>query len=172
MTYKPHKLLGTISKISGYDGFVALRLEQDFIGNIPEMESVFIEVNGVPVPFFISALDYRGSNILRVKFDGYESIDKIEEFTGARVYLTSSDETSALEEQSYNLEGFRVEFPDSESLGTIDSIIEHPGQNLLRIISLDGREILVPLHADLIISIDPDQKLVIVSLPEGLSNLN
>jgi len=54
MTYKNKILLGKISKINMPDGSVSVRLEQEFVENIPDIESVFLEIAGKPVPFFIS----------------------------------------------------------------------------------------------------------------------
>jgi ribosomal protein L35AE/L33A len=50
MKYENRILLGRISRIHGYEGSVVIKLEQGFIENIPEMESVFIEIEGRPVP--------------------------------------------------------------------------------------------------------------------------
>ena len=55
MAYNANILLGRILKIQGYDGTITVKLEKDFIDNIPEMESVFLEIEGKPVPFFISS---------------------------------------------------------------------------------------------------------------------
>jgi len=69
MTYKNKILLGKISKINMPDGSVSVRLEQEFVENIPDIESVFLEIAGKPVPFFISSLTYQGGNILRISFE-------------------------------------------------------------------------------------------------------
>jgi hypothetical protein len=60
MTYTCNILLGRIIKIIGYEGAVAVKLENIFTENIPQMESVFIEIEGKPVPFFISGSEYLG----------------------------------------------------------------------------------------------------------------
>jgi len=41
------------------------------------MKSVFLEINGKPVPFFISLSEYSGGDILKLKFEGYESYEKV-----------------------------------------------------------------------------------------------
>lgn len=171
MTYKPHILLGKISRVNGYDGSVTIRLEKIFIENIPEMESVFVETGGRPVPFFISSADYNGSDILKVKFEGYESGDKAGEFTGCRVFLTAGGGKVPKAGHSRDIEGFKV-FGGSEFIGTISAIIENPGQDLISILSPGDKEILVPLHDDFIIDVDWKEKIIRLSLPEGLLDLN
>ena len=82
MAYKYNILLGRIIKTSGYEGAVAVKLEKKFTENIPLMESVFLEIEGRPVPFFINGYEYSGTDILKLLFDGYKSIEKINEFVG------------------------------------------------------------------------------------------
>ena len=50
------------------------------------MESVFLEIEGRPVPFFISESEYSGADILKLRFEGYDSIEKISEFTDAEYF--------------------------------------------------------------------------------------
>lgn len=172
MTYKPHILLGKISRVNGYDGSVIIRLEKGFIENIPEMESVFVETDGKPVPFFILSSDYNGSDILKIRFEGYESGEKAGEFTGCRVFLTSGDAKVPHPGISPDIEGFRVMIAGSEFIGTVRGIIENPGQDLISILSTENKEILVPLHDDFITGIDWKKKILKLSLPEGLIDLN
>jgi hypothetical protein len=51
MPYTPGILIGQITKTSGFEGTVIVRLEKRSIENIPEPESVFLEIEGRPVPF-------------------------------------------------------------------------------------------------------------------------
>ena len=90
MTYKNQILFGRIAKIHGYDGTVTVKIEQRFIEDIPELESVFIETEGKPVPFFISMAEYSGGDFLKMKFRDYGSYDKISEFNGCRIFLTTT----------------------------------------------------------------------------------
>jgi ribosomal 30S subunit maturation factor RimM len=50
-------------------------------------------------------------------------------------------------------------------------VIENPGQMIAAITSAAG-EILIPMHQDLIISVDKKRKLIKMSLPAGLTGLN
>jgi 16S rRNA processing protein RimM len=171
MTYNANILLGRISKLHGFEGAVTVKLEKDLIENIPEMESVFLEIEGKPVPFFITRSDYRGSDILRLVFDGYDTIDKVNEFTGCKVFLTTKGKNKPTTE-IHTFHSYKICLPDNTLIGTITEIIENPEQLLLEIISSDGKEMLVPFHEDLIRSIDKRKKIIKMDLPEGLTDLN
>ena len=49
-------LLGKIVKAHGFNGAVVIALEGDFSEKIIEMESVFVETDVKPVPFFFSSI--------------------------------------------------------------------------------------------------------------------
>ena len=89
MAYKNDILLGRITKVSGYEGAVTVKLERFFSEKLPHMESVFLEIEGRPVPFFIAGSEYSGADILKLQFEGYESSEKVSEFIGCQVFLTT-----------------------------------------------------------------------------------
>jgi 16S rRNA processing protein RimM len=173
MAYKNDILLGRIIKVSGYEGAVTVKLEKTFTENIPQMESVFLEIEGRPVPFFISGLDYSGADILKLWFEGYDTVEKISEFAGCRIFLTNEipDESNKKPDNQL-LIGYQVHTQEDQLLGPISDIISNHGQWLLNVISLDKKNILIPFHEDFIISIDRNRKIVVMDIPEGLLEIN
>jgi 16S rRNA processing protein RimM len=58
-------------------------------------------------------------------------------------------------------------FDDGNLLAPIEEVINQPHQVLLRI-TLEGKEVLIPLHEETLDSIDHEKKQVHVTLPDGL----
>jgi 16S rRNA processing protein RimM len=172
MAYKSEILLGRITKVSGYEGAVTVKLEKFFSENIPLMESVFLEIEGRPVPFFISDSEYSGADILKLKFEGYDSVEKVNEFTGCRVFLTTSVSVEKPTEDFQSLKGYKVFIQDNELLGEITDVIPNPAQLLLNITSPAKKNILIPLHEHFIVSIDKKKKVLFMNIPEGLTEIN
>jgi len=172
MAYRYQILLGRISKVSGYNGTVSVKLEKSFFDNIPEMESVFLEIDGKPVPFFISSSEYSGGDLLKLKFKGYDSFEKVGEFTGCRIFLTTLSEETSTAESHESLSGFKVILKSKDLIGTVKETIQNPGQDLLNIISPEGKEILIPFHEAFILKISIKNKSILVELPEGLTEIN
>ncbi|MBA4323243.1 MAG: hypothetical protein C0408_10550 [Odoribacter sp.] len=172
MTYKKHILLGKISKVHGYEGAVTIRLERNFSDNIPAMESVFIETDGRPVPFFIEFIEQPDNVTLRMKFTDYDSGAKVKEFAGCSLFLTEPAPSVMPVEDPDSLTGYEVFSEKDISLGIITGIIENPGQILLNVKSVSGKNILLPLHEDLIESIDPEKKIIGMIIPEGIADIN
>lgn len=170
MAYKKGILLGQITKTTGFEGSVIVRLEKRFIENIPLMESVFLEIDGKPVPFFIASSEYAGADILKLSFTDYESVEKAEEFRGCNVFLTSGTADADADPYSGML-GFTVADQSGQNIGTIEEIIENPGQLLLRIVSPERKELLLPLHEDLVIRIEKRKRRIIMEIPEGITDL-
>jgi len=172
MAYNSNILLGRITKISGYEGAVAVKLEKKFTENIPRLESVFLEIDGKPVPFFISEYEYSGTDILKLRFEDYETIEKVEEFVNCNVFLTSSPSGNSIADNPNDLTGYKVLSVDDTLIGVVSELIRNPSQWLMAIESETKKEILIPLHEDFIVSIDHNEKILVMDIPEGLLDLN
>jgi len=172
MAYKIDILLGRIIKVNGYEGAVTVKLEDIFSEKFPHMESVFLEIEGRPVPFFISASEYSGADILKLKFDWYNSSEKVIEFVGCRLFLTSPGPVENNIENIPGLRGFTVLTSGKIRLGSVEEVIQNPGQWLLSVISDSDKIILIPLHENFIVKIDNKKKILIMDLPEGLTEIN
>jgi 16S rRNA processing protein RimM len=172
MAYTYNILLGRITKISGYEGAVAVKLEKIFIENIPKMESVFLEIEGRPVPFFISGLEYSGADILKLWFEGYDSDEKISEFIGCRIFLTSGMPNNILIESNQSIIGYRVFVQNDKLLGSISEVLPNNGQWLINVISITRKNILIPFHEHFIVRIDKRKKVIFMNIPEGLTEIN
>jgi 16S rRNA processing protein RimM len=171
MAYNANILLGRISKVYGFEGAVTVKLEKTFIGKIPDMESVFLEIDGKPVPFFIEESDYPGGDTLMLKFTWYNAYDKVCDFQGCRVFLTSGVRPESGRDIK-DLIGYEVCLAGSTLIGTIAEITENPGQYLLNISTPGGKNVLIPFHEDFIISVEKRKKIIRMDLPEGLLDLN
>ena len=172
MSYKTGILLGQITKVIGFDGAVALKQENILAENLTYMEPVFLEIEGRPVPFFIAEYDSPGGEMLRLKFDGYDTPGMVKEFVGCRVFLTRRMEVEKEASDWLTLAGYKVFSRAMEHIGMVENVVRNPGQWLLEIRSLSGKSFLVPLHEDLITSIDEDKKEMILDIPEGLMEIN
>jgi 16S rRNA processing protein RimM len=172
MAYIKYILLGRIIKVNGYEGAVTVKLEKLFFEKIPPLESVFLEIEGRPVPFFISDYEYSGADVLKLKFEGYDSVEKVSEYTGCLVYLTTSVNIESKPDEVQKLLGYSVYINDNVFLGKIAEIIPNPGQLLLKVISPGNKQILIPLHDHFIVSIDNKNGNIVMNIPEGLTEIN
>ena len=172
MTYRAEILLGKIIKSFGFEGALTVKTEKIFNNKILEMGSVFLEIEGKPVPFIIDRCEVVDDSLIRLTFNGYDSFEKISKFIGCRVFLTSEIELDNSENDLHQLEGYQIYESGNNLLGTVMKVIENPGQVLLAIRTSLNNEILVPLHQDFIISFDKKKKIILMDLPDGLTEVN
>ena len=160
--------LGYIIKPHGLKGTVDIFLDTDYPGDYTELESVFVKVGQKLVPFFISRIQIRGNKAL-VHFEDIDTLEQSEELKGCSLYLPDSMLPQLEGEEFYFHEvlGFQVSDSQMGKLGHITKFYDYPGQTLLAV-DFKEKEILIPVNDDIITKVDRKEKLIEVSLPDGL----
>jgi 16S rRNA processing protein RimM len=129
---------------------------------------VFIEFDGLPVPFFIQDLQPRGTSRAVIHLNDIVSLEDAEEVVGRSVYIEGEWE----EEDETDFTGWTL-LCRGERVGTVSGMEPIPGNLCLYVrpsqpLGDTPDEVLVPLHPDLVISVDQDQQLLDLDLPAGL----
>ncbi|CAG7603359.1 Ribosome maturation factor RimM [Paenibacillus solanacearum] len=112
-------------------------------------------------------------NMIIVKFQQYADINEVEKYKGwllkvEEQYLSDLDDD---EFYYHEIIGCAVETEEGEVLGTISEILS-PGANDVWVIERPkGKPLLIPYIDDVVLSIDAEQKKVVVRLMEGLLDL-
>jgi 16S rRNA processing protein RimM len=160
--------IGIITKTHGFEGAVTVKLTNRSFKEPKINEPVFLLIDGIPVPFFIRESYYPGGDSLVISFDDYLTPEAVSVFKGCEVqnegFDTEANELAAII-------GYSLADVNSDFSATIISIDEQPGQ-LLATVSTGGNEFLIPIHPDLIVSVNHRKKTLKMSLPEGLAEIN
>jgi len=165
--------VGRLVKIHGYRGDMILRSEPEFMENLTGAEMVFIEIEGLLAPFFISPdnIKQRDANSIFIKFDDVDSDTRAKEFTGSDIYMPGTkikNESEELIFQKYI--NYNVVDQKYGDLGTIKSVINVSSNPILQIFK-EEKEILVPAQELFVISTDNKNRQIIVDLPAGLIDI-
>lgn len=159
--------IGTIGKPHGIKGEVTFSFMDDVFDRV-DAEYVFLMMDGILVPFFMEEYRFRSDSGALVKFEGIDSAEQARMLTNVEVYfpkhLTPVDDT--LPGWDYFI-GFRVEDLHHGLLGTLSGVDEST-VNVLLVVSDGDREILIPAHEDFMVSLDEENRLMTVDIPEGL----
>ena len=168
-----------VLKSNGTDGELVLGFRDIAPDDINLNEPVFIVFDGLPVPFFIESFARRGNTKALVHLTDICSMEDVEEIAGKAVYILedSLPETS-LEEDGYAaLIGWMLLTPaDSDEatdemelyeVGEITDFIDIPNNPCIEVETENGA-VMIPLHEDLILSVDPEYQEIIMQIPEGL----
>ncbi|MBN1158048.1 MAG: hypothetical protein JXA61_01595 [Bacteroidales bacterium] len=165
------RLLGTLAKTHGIDGSLILRLSGFETDEIREPETVFIEIDGLLVPFFIGALRERSSREFIIRFIDVDSAEQARKLTGCNVFEVATIQRgmkTAVPEKS--VKGYQVTDKRSGFKGTVTEILDPDRNPLLKVIR-EGQEFLIPFHRDIILEINNRKKTITIEAPDGLFDL-
>ena len=163
--------LGKVIKPHGLKGQVSVLLETDYPENYTEMESVFVLVQNKLVPFFIESIDIQRDRAT-IKFDGIDSQEDALTLRDAVLYLPL-DVLPPLEGTSFyfhEITGFTIVDEKLGPIGLVQAVYDSGAQNLISALYND-KEILIPVHDDILKHIDREEEKIFVSLPDGLIDL-
>lgn len=166
--------LGIILKKVGHDGRVSAQLDTDNPRDYINMESVFLEIHGKLVPFFIEQFKVLNDNSAHIKFEDISTTDDAESLVGSKLMLPLEALPPLEGNKFYYHEviGFEIiNDTDMSSAGVIKSIFEN-GPNDLFITSLNDEDVYIPIADDWIIEVNRDDQKIIMDLPDGLLNVN
>ena len=150
-----------VLKSWGAAGEVVLSRPADSPQDLNVQEPVFIEFDGLPVPFYFESLQEKGNRLI-VKFEDVDTLAQAEELVGREVRFASEEE-----EEEDTLIGLRVR--DSRTrriVGEIVDFSDYGGNIVLTVETEDSGEVLLPLHEELIVNIHGE--VITLDIPEGL----
>ena len=179
-----------VLKSNGTDGELVMGFREIAPEDISLNEPVFIVFDGLPVPFFIESFTKRGNSKALVRLTDICSMEDVEEIAGKAVYIEEDNlPEMSLEEDGYAaLIGWILltpEIPDQVGedmeedtslpaltgnlyeVGEITDFIDIPNNPCIEVETENGA-VMIPLHEDLILSVDPEYQEIIMQIPAGL----
>ena len=162
------RTIGRITKTYGFEGAVVVKSEKGITGEPEQGEPVFVVTDGIPVPFFIREAWSPAPGTLIISFDDYLTTESVSHLRGCDVLMAGmaddGDDLAALR-------GYTLTDTVSGFTGTITEVVQNPGQ-LLAVVNIPDGEVFIPLHPDLVVTVDRKHKRIVMTLPEGLPGLD
>ena len=178
--------IAQVLKSNGTDGELVMGFREIAPEDINLQQPVFIVFDGLPVPFYIESFSKRGNTKALVRLTGICSMEDVEEITGKAVYI----EEDQLPEMSLEDDGYAAlvgwmlltpEIPDQVGdddmaltedmnlieVGEITDFLDIPNNPCIEVETENGA-VMIPLHEDLILSVDPEYQEIIMQIPAGL----
>ena len=182
-----------VLKSNGTDGELILGFREIAPEDINLQEPVFIIFDGLPVPFYIESFQKRGNTKALVRLTDICSQEDVEEIAGKAVYIEEDclPEMSLEEDGFAALVGWVLLTPagipdqvgeDEETVGEdeetagddeemelyevgeITDFIDIPNNPCIEVETENGA-VMIPLHEDFIMSVDPEYKEIIMQIP-------
>ena len=177
--------IAQVLKSNGTDGELVLGFREIAPEDINLNEPVFIVFDGLPVPFYIESFTKRGNSKALVRLTDICSMEDVEEIAGKAVYIEEGQlPEMSIEEDGYaalvgwilltpaeNFQSELEELPEEEpaliEVGEITDFIDIPNNPCIEVETENGA-VMIPLHEDLILSVDPEYQEIIMQIPAGL----
>jgi 16S rRNA processing protein RimM len=156
---KPTRQVGFVLKSHGYKGHLKIELSVDYVPT----DFLLLEINDKFVPFSIESYNSSASII---KLIGFDEIEHIQHLLNVPI-LDFANESDL---DSPNIIGYTLLDQVSGAEYEILDLIENPGQNLIEF-RHGFKDVLLPVHEDIIMDIDHDNKIVSAQFPDGILDL-
>ena len=167
--------IGIIRKAHGVRGEASVEPWTDVAGRFDDLEDVTLVSpdESETRPAEIESVRAHAGRVL-LKFAGIETPEEVQLLHNWTVEIPE-DEARTLDEDEYflhDLAGLTLVDAEGRERGVVVEAYEGGGGVLLNVRRADGREFEVPFAADLCTEIDLAAKRIVVSLPEGLDDLD
>ena len=161
-----------VLKSNGTDGELVMGFREIAPEDINLKEPVFIFFDGLPVPFFIESFQKRGQSKALVRLTDIRSQEDVEEIAGKGIFIEEDNlPEMSIEEDGYAaLVGWTVLMPGDDvfiEVGDITDFMDIPNNPCIEVETINGA-VMIPLHEDFIISLDPEYQEIIMTIPDGL----
>lgn len=167
--------IGTIGKPHGVKGEVSFHFDDDVFDRV-DADCLFLEVDGLLVPFFIDEYRFRSNETALMTFSGIDSEEKAAELTGCDVYFPRSladDGSDAETVSKAEIIGYEIiNAADGQAAGTVEAVDDATLNTLLELTTREGKKILLPVSGDLIKDVDRKSRTITMIIPEGILSLN
>jgi 16S rRNA processing protein RimM len=164
--------IGKLAASFGLKGELVLQHSLGKKTSLKGLETIFVEEGKDNfMPYFISSASIKNDKEVFIKVEGIDTKETARKLTPKEAWITEEDfKKFASKSSPISMLGFHLINEDDEDLGEILEVIEQPHQILCAIL-LDGKEALIPIHAESLDTIDKKNRKVYVTLPDGLLDI-
>ncbi len=166
--------IGFTQKPHGIHGELVVRFQEEFYETLEEMPVLFLEIDNLLVPYFISheGLRFKSGESVIVKFDWVDSDKQAKDLCGLSVFV-KEDDVIELDDDFLpaDLMGYKLYDQRLGLIGEINDVADYSG-NLLLTVDYKGKECLVPFNEELLVRFDEDVQEIEMDLPDGLFELD
>ena len=162
--------IARVLKSNGTEGEILMDFRETNPEDLNLKEPVFINFDGLPVPFFIESFSRKGTNRALARLTGVKNLEDAEEIVGKDIQAKTEAILQEDDDEDLTVDdliGWALLDSDNETVGEITDYEDIPGNTCLYVETKNG-QVMIPLHEDLILSVDEESKAITVDIPEGL----
>lgn len=161
--------IGTTQKTYGVKGEIVILFRTPEYADL-DTDCYFLEIEGIPVPFFVEDLVYTSDCSARVKLEGVDDEQRALRYVNLPVFLPQERVKPAMREEAtdwFFFIGYKVIDQTGTEIGIITAV-DDATMNVLFIVVRGTEELLIPATEDFITAVDEQERILEMVLPEGL----
>ena len=165
--------LGKIIKKYGLKGELLAKIDTDEPENYENLESIFLEIKGKLIPFFLNHTSLHKATTLRLDFEDIDNMEDADPLIGKSIYLPldSLPELTGNKFYFHEVTGFDAIDKKLGHIGVIKTINDTAPQAFFIINDDQQNEILIPVSDQFIQKVDRENKSIIFDTPDGLIDI-
>jgi 16S rRNA processing protein RimM len=159
--------VGRVVKTQGIQGQV--RISSGDLKTFSRGKKIYVEDKETGKRAFTVESSRLQKKTVVLSLGGVKKIEEAKELVGCSVYVDKEDLEPLPPDEFYwyQLHGLRVETEEGAFLGNVEEVYP-TGSNDVFVVKKDGEEILIPATDEVVVRVDPEEKVMIIRLLEGL----
>jgi len=160
--------LGRILKAFGKKGELNVVLDTDNPENYKNLKSVFLDLKGNLIPYFIENIQIKNNKAI-IKLKDVLTPEISEMFVNAEIFLPLDQLPKLTGNKFYyhDIIGYTIIDKTYGNIGKVEKVLDLPQQAILQI-KYKNKEILIPITDEIIKIVDRNDKQIKIEAPEGL----
>ena len=157
---------------SNFKGEIKIKLINDYRIDLKSIEVIFIEEDNILIPYKLKKIKNPKKNNITLIIEEIDCESKAQRIISKKCFLPKKflPERKGIDFYSFQVKDFIVIDKNSKRIGSVAEIVEKPLQSLM-VVNTSTKEILIPIHQDIIISVSHERKEIKVELPNSFLDL-
>lgn len=161
--------VGVITQTHGIRGEVKVFPTTDDVNRFKKLKEVVLDNEKEQLTMTIAGVKFFKQYVI-LKFKGYDSINEIEKYKGARLFV-SRDKAVKLQKDEYfiaDLIGMQIITEDGAPFGFLKNVLTTGANDVYVVETPEEKEVLLPAIKECVKNIDMENSLITVHIMEGL----
>ena len=161
----------TYSK-SNFKGNIKIKLVNNYDINLKSIDTIFIEEDNILIPYKLKNIKHQKKNNLTLVIDEINTELKAQQLFSKKCFLPKRflPERKGIDFYDFQVIDYVVIDKNKKKIGSIVEIIDKPFQSLM-VVNTNLKEILIPIHQDIVLNVSHEKKEIQVELPNNFFDL-
>ena len=161
--------VGVITQTHGIKGEVKVFPTTDDVSRYRKLKEVIMDTGRERITMEIEGVKFFKQYAI-VKFKGYDSINDIEKYKRAKLYVTRAHAVKLQKDEYFiaDLVGLNVVTDEGEPFGKMKDVLATGANDVYVVEREDGTEVLLPAIRECVKAVDMEQGQITVHIMEGL----